>query len=821
MIPNQTDRHVQTSGVSASGAFSISLRHSAHIVKILRDQIYSDKKMAVLREYSANAWDANREAGNGDKPIKVTLPMVMEPTLSIRDYGLGISHNDVFEIYAQYGESTKRNSDDSVGMLGIGSKSGFAYTDSFTVTTWQNGVQRIYTALLGGGAADAGSMNLLDESPSDEPNGTMIQIPVKPKDIPEFVERAQKLFVHFKPRPEINANLPPEMVPEVVMQHGTISRGGGEWLAVMGCIAYKIDMDQLRGLNAHRGGAGEFLDKLNGYLYFKISEVEIAASREGLEYSDKTKERLIDKFIDLVDEFVKHTLDKIEEGDFSFWEKRCRSQVLNDLHLPIPKIMDTLTDVKIHIGEPKTFTITYGQKQAAVQYIHVDARTRLLIRDEIRRIDGYGLSGYDYVVRPIKDVTPAPTIQEVRIELEKLLGEAKMTGVPVVDISTVAWHQKAKFMVAPPVKTNKKHTVKTFVLDGDDKNYCDPYSASWEIEMITQTDDDVFVLIRKFRVIENPADEDCSVKFYEQFKKDRDIIKSLKHKVPKIYGYKSTEKEPVDLANIKGKQYSTWRVEFFESMRSDPRIKPTFEALDWMELVTRTHAFRRWDSDKIDPKIIATLFKELGRDHEICLLFRKILASRRNLKKVPNEMLTAIRGLRKAIEEAKGEDAPSTQPEILRDKILASYPLFEVASKEGEGFKILLNEKHLDKWIEYVKLVDHAKKGLRHDECTISHGNGRIDHYRMEGETPRGEEGSAELQQLEERDPDGEGDRGLVEDPGPSLSRNNGEGLVERQVCLDRALRNLLQSTGPGGDQAAYPELVGRGQEPEPDSAVL
>lgn len=782
MIPNYQDLNAKTSGVTDSGAFKISGRHSAHIMKILRDQLYSDKKMAVLREYSANAWDANREAGNGDKPIKVTLPTVMDPTLTIRDYGPGISHEDIYEIYATYGESTKRTANGQVGMLGIGSKSGFAYTDSFTVTTWQEGVQRIYTALLDTGA---GSMNLLDACESDEPTGTQIQIPVRTNDIPEFVQKAEKLFIHFKPRPEINTTLPPETVPEVAMKHGTISRGKGEWYAVMGCIAYKIDMSQLRGLNAHRGGAGSFLDRLDGYLYFNIGDVEIAASREGLEYSDKTKMRLIDKFIDLVDEFVKQTLDNLENENFSFWEKRCRAQVLRDLHLPIAKLTTFLLEERFSLGDPKTFTVTFGEKQTAVSSIHINPATRLIIRDEVRRIDGYGLTGFDYVIRPKKDLPPGiplPTVAEVRAELEKIIEDAKALGVPIINISSIPWHQKTKFNLPSIKAPNRKHQVKTFVFKAEEKHYYNPYSDHWEVETITPTPDDVFILIRKFMVIADPEDTDEDYGWYARWKKDRKIMRVFRKKLPKIYGYKSTIKVPVKLDQIQGTQYSEWRTKFFNGLTTDPNVKPFYDAVRWLNQI---------DEDALDRKIVTKLFKELGADHQICKFFGKVMRSKKILKRVPEAVVEAVRALCEILDEARDPEVELLPQEIALKSIEEYYPIFGVA---GDGIKTIFNDDdNVDKWIEYIKLVDRAK-GLNNGQSTVTHAHGRVDHDRLEGQSTRSEEGGTQLQQLEECNPPSEAGQRLVEDRGPSLGGEDREGVVERQVPADREFGDLLRA---------------------------
>ena len=142
MIPNVRDRELHSSGVVGVASFGISLKDSAHLMTILRDAVYSDKVLAVLREYGANAWDAHRSVGKMDLPIKVTLPTREEPTLCVRDYGPGLSHSDVFEVFTQYGASSKRQDDVTVGSFGIGSKSGFAYADSFTIVSRHAGQQR-------------------------------------------------------------------------------------------------------------------------------------------------------------------------------------------------------------------------------------------------------------------------------------------------------------------------------------------------------------------------------------------------------------------------------------------------------------------------------------------------------------------------------------------------------------------------------------------------------------------------------------------------------------------------------------------------------
>ena len=93
------ERTAESHGELSSAHFGISTADQAHIIGILRNRLYSDKIMAVLREYGTNAWDAHVEAGCSDKPIKVVLPSKFAPMLRIRDYGPGIAEQDIFNVY--------------------------------------------------------------------------------------------------------------------------------------------------------------------------------------------------------------------------------------------------------------------------------------------------------------------------------------------------------------------------------------------------------------------------------------------------------------------------------------------------------------------------------------------------------------------------------------------------------------------------------------------------------------------------------------------------------------------------------------------------
>ena len=134
------------SNVGEIGEFRI--RNSAKAFNILSSGLYANKIRAIIRELSCNAIDSHVAANRSDVPFDVHLPNTLEPWFAIRDYGTGLSHEQVTSIYTTYFESTKTDSNDFIGALGLGSKSPFSYTDNFTVTAIKDGVKGIYTAFI-------------------------------------------------------------------------------------------------------------------------------------------------------------------------------------------------------------------------------------------------------------------------------------------------------------------------------------------------------------------------------------------------------------------------------------------------------------------------------------------------------------------------------------------------------------------------------------------------------------------------------------------------------------------------------------------------
>jgi len=274
------------SNVGEIGEFRI--RNSAKAFSILSSGLYANKIRAVIRELSCNAVDSHAAAGHHSTPFDVHLPNALEPHFSIRDYGTGLSHDQVTNIYTTYFESTKTASNEFIGALGLGSKSPFSYTDNFTVTAIQNGRKGIYTAFIN--EAGVPSIAQMTEEATDEPAGVEVKFAVNDRyDFDKFRQEARQVYKYFKLKPVISGNSDfgfieieydkQDIVPGVHQYKD--SRGS---VAIMGNIAYPIDVP------AAEQTLGDLRRLLNCgvEMHFAIGELDFQASREGLSYIPST-----------------------------------------------------------------------------------------------------------------------------------------------------------------------------------------------------------------------------------------------------------------------------------------------------------------------------------------------------------------------------------------------------------------------------------------------------------------------------------------------------------------------------------------------------
>lgn len=267
--------------------------NSAEFLMNVFTDLYSDTMMAPIREYISNALDSHTEAGQ-TRPIDVRKPSALRPFFEVEDYGIGMSLETIRRVYSLYGYSTKRHSDDYVGMLGVGSKSGLTYSNSFNITSVHDGTLVHFTISRGNKGDDGqvsgngADVDIHRVTPTDKPNGVKVQLPVA--DISTFARKVDEFVQYARPGSiKVDGVLVEGRISGATKVNDNVyimrdDYGGGhrQDVVVAGGVPYR---------------AGKNLSKELPYgtyavAYVPVGTVEFTPSREDLSYTRKTEAAL-------------------------------------------------------------------------------------------------------------------------------------------------------------------------------------------------------------------------------------------------------------------------------------------------------------------------------------------------------------------------------------------------------------------------------------------------------------------------------------------------------------------------------------------------
>jgi len=737
------ERQVLTLGALACAEFGIDPRRFAHIMGILRSSLYTRKALAVLREYSSNGWDAHRMYGKPDVPLKITLPTSMRPTFICRDFGPGMSQDDVLFTYTQYGASTKRGADPdcpdcaeinasasagpgaasgclcdacrvadevanrAVGALGIGSKSAFCMGDSFTVTSWHKGTKSVYVASLD--KSNKGTMSLLHREDCGDESGIEIKVAIPTNKVWEFEREARGLFRFMRPQPEINL-ITLEPLPDG-LESGYIQQDDqSDWMGIMGCVPYRIDLSQMQEALTE-AGIWEPLQNLGGGIYIPIGEVEFAAPREELQYTDETVQILVGRFKRLIKDYVADALSTLKRKDGTGWARRHKACFLaHGLSIPLPKTYSEWSKQSVDLiaretgGKMISFSMV-DYKKEATHRVSVASDTRLLMHDQsdTRTIKGWQLQKHDRVIVTREGFT----MEQARTELEVHLLAANLDGVGIGVLTERSWY--------PPATNsrggrgnyfNAKHRQHTFRLIG----HCQggTLSENWEKAEPAQ-EEHPFFIINAFKV-------NGSVVFYDRVLQDRALAKTFGLTFPPdVYGYKSTLKRPIKPEDIEnGTPYNTWRKAFFAPLLT-AKLKAEVRNLDWSELfgslpyLLERQYFRPSKGvedvnfKRLLPKTVALLTDKLGEKHPVVRYFDSYLAATQAVLGYSSNRTKHLRTISRMFPGRNKRNAP----QCALDRILAKYPMLTVKVDSDNDMHIF--QTHLDLVTDYIIGIDRAQ----------------------------------------------------------------------------------------------------------------
>ncbi len=306
------NKSVVSGGIIHKKDFTI--RAGAHIMSVLSG-LYKNPIDAMVREYLSNMYDAYEaekyECLNSNKKLQpfkapiIVVPGPLSTNLEFHDFGIGMSKETVWEVYTQYGNSTKNDNNIQVGGFGLGSKTAFCYNSGspWMITSRFHGKK--YTFIANVGEDGIPEMNFVGEQKTDELNGVSISIPIKLSDIGAVKTAVQRYAPHFpleltvQGMEIIKSNYFVKTKDWVIGDRlkYDMYRSYNVVTLVMGNVPYEINIDQLGG-NVITS-TWNILSISGSIIYAPIGSVDIVPSRDSIKYTQKSKDvihRLISKF---------------------------------------------------------------------------------------------------------------------------------------------------------------------------------------------------------------------------------------------------------------------------------------------------------------------------------------------------------------------------------------------------------------------------------------------------------------------------------------------------------------------------------------------
>ncbi|AWY08999.1 RIIA-like protein [Ruegeria phage vB_RpoP-V21] len=283
-------KNVLIGGTGKTESFGVT--NDPVLMGMLSTGLYQKPMRTMIQETMFNAWDAHRMGKCQDKAIDIYINDTSG--LIIRDYGPGIHKNEIHPIYCIYGNSTKRNNDELTGGFGLGSKSPYAYADSFTVTSHHDGFKGMYimNRVSEENQGGPGRSIIFEDIPTPE-SGLVVTIPLKnDNDMTRAYECIKDILYlsGIKARIHFKDEAPEEIFTETVPAGEWIvdeESHKGQLFAVYGGVRYEIIND-----DAYEAEF-RFVRKManllgNMYIGFKASTLTPLPSREGLNLNERT-----------------------------------------------------------------------------------------------------------------------------------------------------------------------------------------------------------------------------------------------------------------------------------------------------------------------------------------------------------------------------------------------------------------------------------------------------------------------------------------------------------------------------------------------------
>jgi len=335
--------------------------------------LYSKPLDTCFQENDANARDALLMAGKGGTPYNLHIPTLLEPWLSFKDDGIGMSYDDCMFYCGGVGASSKRDDNLNRGGHGLGMKTAFLVSDQYLVISRFDGQQMTFTALKD----ETGEYHFLslNTQSTSECNGLEIRIPYTGSDsrlMEVIIERSR--FTNPKPITNIPVTWDdPQSKVQLEGEGWQLLTKGGYYASnksevIMGGVPYPLSESEVR------VEWGDSYAKIVGHgvrLFLEIGDVPVPMNRESITYTDKAKYLLRSKLDDIGESMLTKAQADID-GEVSLWDKMAAYRISRSTLNSLTKNGDDLRIVwegeesddtqRIYLSTPSSMGVMEGDR---------------------------------------------------------------------------------------------------------------------------------------------------------------------------------------------------------------------------------------------------------------------------------------------------------------------------------------------------------------------------------------------------------------------------------------------------------------------------
>lgn len=348
--------NVVVSANTTSGV-KFDIAHSSTAFTVLSSNLYSDKILAIIRELACNAYDSHVAAGCADRPIEIYAPTRYDLTFYVEDFGTGLSDRDIrgywakgadvvdlvsqaerqltdqqllddgytfsSGIYNTFFRSSKTDTNEQVGQLGLGCKSPYSYVTSFAVRSRHDGIECVYACYKDESMLPV--ISLMDRKPTTESNGLKVSLSVATDDVSQFISKIMSVSSLFPVMPIVH-NSSTQPTPQVYefTANGWAAHGRNIGCrAIMGTVGYPVDVAKLLdGMDATEvkrqfGGTARDVQRVASWvdMIVPIGGCSVAASREHLHYDAHTIATLREWLARIIPYLKQRLSDELDKCD--------------------------------------------------------------------------------------------------------------------------------------------------------------------------------------------------------------------------------------------------------------------------------------------------------------------------------------------------------------------------------------------------------------------------------------------------------------------------------------------------------------------------